>query len=273
MMSGESSRLTITKAAERIARSKGISDLSECGVRWSFDLPKLTDEKSLTKLRRFVERWQLEAIIIDPAYLAIPMSPASAGCSFVVGDYLRQSLSRLREDTGATPVLMHHSKDRPGKRPALSDLQWAGFGDWARQWVLLSRRKPYSAQRPTQHSLYLQIGSPIGHSSAWTLEIEDSVYESKWDVQVSADEGPQPRAEKTDRKAKADNADAESAEFDSLVLSHVPDNVDGLPSYKIADAAGRGRGETKSSLERLATVGKVRRIGEGTRGHRYTRSV
>jgi hypothetical protein len=267
MMSGESSRLTITKAAERIARSKGITDVRDCGVRWSFDLPKLTDQASLTRLRRFVERWQLEALVIDPAYLAMPMSPAQAGCSFVVGDYLRQSLSKLREDTGVTPVLIHHGKDCPTKRPQLSDIQWAGFADWARQWVMFSRRRPYSPHRPTEHGLYMQVGSPIGHNSAWKLEIEDSVYECRWRVQVTPDDGPKTRGDKPETDG---DAVPENGKLDELILSHVPFGEEGLARSAIATKAGRNNKVAGESRERLRTQGKVRRF-KGKRGDVYAR--
>ncbi|QDT56715.1 hypothetical protein Pan44_47720 [Caulifigura coniformis] len=273
MMSGESGRLVITKAADRIARSKGINSLAECDVRWCFDLPNLTDAESLTRLRRFVERWNLEALIVDPAYLALPMSSSTAGCFFSVGGHLRQSLTKLRQDTGVTPLLSHHAKDtgRSCRRPILSDLMWAGFAEWARQWILLSRRKLYSPQRPTHHDLYLQVGSPIGHSSAWSLEIEDSVFESKWSVGVAADDGPQQRLEKGEVTTSVNPIVPAASALDSLILSHVPEGEEGLAASAIASNAGRNNSSTKKALDRLFDEGKVRRL-DGKRGHVYVRA-
>ena len=62
---------------------------------------------------------------------------------------LFQTISRIAPDAGTTPLLAHHSKKGIGRglgrcEPLdLDDLAYAGVGEFARQWILLSRRKEY----------------------------------------------------------------------------------------------------------------------------------
>jgi hypothetical protein len=71
------------------------------------------------------------------------MSGTDAGNLFIQGEKLRP-INAICSETGCTFGLVHHC--RKGGRansfdpPELEDIAWAGFQEWARQWILVGRR-------------------------------------------------------------------------------------------------------------------------------------
>lgn len=193
--SGESGQATIKSLVTRIGRSKNV-DISKCPVSWGFELPKLGSDASLNGLTALIKRLELEVLIIDPMYLCLFAGMASPGPEpsnlFAVGPILSKA-SRACFNGGATLVLVHHSKKTGGAKNAtdldLDDLAFAGIGEFARQWILLGRRKRYVAGSGF-HELAMSCGSSIGCSSAWDLVIDEGPrgphsLPSNWDVSVT----------------------------------------------------------------------------------------
>ena len=86
-------------------------------------------------------------------------------------------LTKLGQETGCTIILCHHTrKNQKGPmdlfEPAeLEDIAWAGFPEWARQWLLLSRRRKYDPEQGGHHELWLNVGGSAGHSGLWGVKL------------------------------------------------------------------------------------------------------
>lgn len=190
LISGESGKATIQETARRVARSKPWVHLADYeNAFWSFDLPQLSDYASLTALRRFVRRHRLEVVILDPAYLMLALGD-DAGNLFKTGPLLRL-LTKLGEDEGCTIIVVHHLKKDVAVTsgpPELEGLAWSGFQEWARQWLLMSRRAPYDTDRTGHHELWFTSGGSAGHSVGKALDIEEGDRRDtggrRWQVEV-----------------------------------------------------------------------------------------
>ena len=70
----------------------------------------------------------------------------------------------------------------------LDDLSQAGFAESARQWLLLSRRSEF-VDECGHHELWMRTGGSAGHSSAWSIDIQEGTLSNhmlgqKWKVKV-----------------------------------------------------------------------------------------
>jgi len=140
-MSGESGLATIQETARRICKAAG-SSLSALNIIWSPDLPRFDKPGHHDALAEFLVADEIETLVIDPAYLAMP--GADAGNLFVQGELLR-TMTEVCGGNGVQLILAHHTKNRrePYEPPELSDIAWSGFQEFARQWILLGRRERY----------------------------------------------------------------------------------------------------------------------------------
>ena len=54
----------------------------------------------------------------------------------------------------------------------LDDMSQSGFAEFARQWILLSRRKDY-LDGSGLHELWMRSGGSAGNSSLWRLDVDE----------------------------------------------------------------------------------------------------
>lgn len=185
-MSGESGTGTIQETCRRIATAKGWQLEEVPNFHFTADLPKLGSTLDLQALEALIGAHAVDVLCIDPAYLTMPA--VDAGNLFAQGELLR-NLSALCESAEATVLLAHHfRKNREPKGvPDLDDLSWAGFAEFARQWLLLDRRDPY-VPGTGEHRLVMTAGGSAGHSGAWALDINEGAADAAagrmWDVTV-----------------------------------------------------------------------------------------
>ena len=186
IMSGESGLGTLQETAARICAAKGI-DLASIGVVWSDELPDFDDLRDMDGVAEFVKRDELGVLIIDPAYLC--MDPdGREGSIFKMGAMLGR-IAKVCLDAGATPAVVHHNKaTAPGREfhPAeLQDIAWAGFKQFARQWILLARQERYEPGTGN-HKLWLTAGGSNGHGTLKALDIREGIYpHRRWDLTVT----------------------------------------------------------------------------------------
>ncbi|MBP89018.1 MAG: hypothetical protein CMJ64_20275 [Planctomycetaceae bacterium] len=98
-------------------------------------------------------------------------------------------LSEFGQQTETTVILCHHFR-KNGERyamPELEELSQAGFAEWARQWLLISRHSKY--EEDGKHPLWIAAGGSDGHSGGYGVDIDEGVLQSDftgryWDVTV-----------------------------------------------------------------------------------------
>ncbi len=215
IMTGESGLATIQETARRICRAAGHNLADIGGLVFSEDLPQFGSVDHENALHRFIMDDELEVLIIDPAYLCLP--GADAGNLFVQGDLLR-GMSKVCTKTGCMMILAHHNRKTkvdPFSPPELEDIAWAGFQEFARQWILVGRREAYEPGTG-EHRLWLSVGGSAGHTALWAADISEGTRETEggrfWQVDLMhADEARQEveNRKHAEKKTKKDGQLAE----------------------------------------------------------------
>ena len=185
MMSGESGMGTLQKTARAVAAAKGFNLADIGGLIWSPDLPKFGNLLHMDALEKFMRDDELEALGIDPAYLAI-QTGGDEGSLFRMGELLR-SVSELCQHNGVTMLLAHHftkAASRDFEPPDLGSISWSGFSEFARQWWLLNRRSQY-VPGSGLHSLWFSAGGSAGHGGLWGVNVDEGLFpDRQWRVEV-----------------------------------------------------------------------------------------
>jgi hypothetical protein len=262
IMTGESGLATIKETIQRIAYAMGIEPSTITNLFISEKLPQLDSVAHLEALRRFIVEHGLKVLILDPAYMM--MSGADAGNLFVQGQLLR-GITELCQELGCTLIICHHTKRNIGRGdpyspPELEDIAWAGFQEWARQWLLVARREAYQPGTGL-HRLWMTSGGSAGHGGLWALNVTEGTTESDggryWQVDViSADDA---RAQVSDdQEAKRAQASQEALEANKKrllkVLAKYPD---GETKTNIRDFSGLHAGPFKAAFSALLMDGCI----------------
>ncbi len=265
VLSGESGGFTLQETARRIALARGRL-LTSAQVFWGFELPKLARQDHLDALAKMIRDNGVKVCFVDPAYLCLMGGPSEANLAsnvFAMGSLL-SGLSDVGRDTESTIVLVHHTRKqdrtKPFEVPELDDLAFAGFGEWARQWLLLNRRERYDGESG-EHRLWLNVGGSAGHSGTWALDIREGTVtddrsERTWAVSVikAADviERNQQEREQRREQKKADELQRDAEKVLS-VMGNTPQ-----AQSVIRDKAKLSTGRTKTAIDWLMESGKAR---------------
>ena len=191
ILSGESGLGTLQETARRVALSMDVQLSGIANLLWSDFLPQLEDARHLDALERMIAETKCEVLVVDPLYLC--MSGADAANLFIQGSLLRR-VSEICQRHGVALVLCHHTRKRSKLKnqgecdpPELDDLAWAGFAEFARQWLLLGRREAYEPGTG-EHKLWLSVGGSAGHGGLWAVDIDEGVSGKPrhWSVDLSS---------------------------------------------------------------------------------------
>lgn len=266
IMTGESGLSTIQETARRIAKAARHELKKIDNLIWSPDLPKFGDLKHMDSLGEFLTADAIEVVMIDPAYLCMPS--ADAGNLMAQGELLR-SMNDVCKKVGAMLVLAHHNtqsslRTRQNKAgydpPELEDIAWAGFQEWARQWLLVGRRQKYEPGTG-EHALWLNVGGSAGHSALWAVDISEGVYSPDtprtWKVSIrSGWDERQLRSQKAER-AKNEEIRTRENEWKLKLWDTMQRHPDGNTSSGYRDLAGLSGSQMKKAEALLDREGRI----------------
>ena len=237
-MSAESGLRKLTETCQRISAARGIDFADNRKLFIAPNVPRLGHAIDEDMLRRTITGYEIELVFVDPAYRALAGIGNDASNVFRVGELL-SSLDSISEDTGATIYLVHHcgKHSADGEAPELKDVAFAGFAEWARQWLLLAPRRAWNPDTG-EHSLWLAYGGSEGHAGCWGLDVCEGTIRDlrgqRWEVSVlTRDEVRQTESER--RKVEKQQRQVERNEHAQQAI------VEALKGI-------RGRRETKRQI-------------------------
>lgn len=268
LCSGESGLATIQETARRIARWMGWELAEVPNFVVTDDLPRLDDDVDLSEFRSLLERTEAEVVAIDPAYLCL--GGDDHGNLFKQGALLLR-VSQLCNELGVTPILCHHTRKHRAANvdtfdpPELEDIAWAGFQEFARQWLLVGRRELYDPGSGV-HRLWLNVGGSVGHGGLWALDVTEGRLDDPqgrtWAVAIAKASEAKQAAQKRKDEAKAKRS-AEQVEADRKAICEAVVKLPGQAGTKnkIRDATGFN---TKRFDPAFAAAIKARDLAETT---------
>lgn len=272
LISGESGKHTIQETARRVARAKDI-DLATADVLWDFRLPQLASAIELAELGRGLRASGAKASIIDPLYLTLLAGQGEQGLQATNLYDMGPLLLRVADtclNAGATPILAHHAKR--GRTTGafdpleLDDLAFSGVAEFARQWMLLSRRQAYEPGSGL-HRLWFSAGGSIGHGGLWAIDVDEGRLDEdfggrRWGVTVKTASDSMADAKQASEEAKR-RARQERNRSDDDKLLECLDRLDpDRKGFGCEKLIGELKGElskdrTKDAVERLRKEGIV----------------
>jgi len=258
---GEGGLAFICDVCRRICRAKGVEgeDSKLRLVPW---IPVLDTEQHLNALANVLRKTTPEFGFFDPFYQALGEASSAASNVYVMGQRM-QALLRVCEPTHTTPILVHHfKKTRDENSPAsLADLSQAGLAEFAGQWCLLSRQSPYDPERPGSHDLWLTLGSRLGHSARWSVQVEEGRQDVPggryWQTQVASPEDARDRV-KEQREQERNAKTTQRIEADKAVIIRAMSKYrPGETKSIVKDASGLRSEHFKAAFAELLREGDV----------------
>jgi len=284
--SGESGAPTIQAKAIACCKARGIR-LDDVDVCWSFDLPKLGMADHLVALYDLIRARKFDVVVIDPLYLSLLDANTASGANnlFAMGAAL-SPVAELGQATGATVLLAHHFRKSsavdPDEPAALEELSQSGAAEWARQWILLARREPYTGHG--RHALWLRLGGSAGHASLHAYDADEGNYLPdntdwrRWEVTVR--ETTDVRAEMEARKEERKQAVQASKEegYKERLLEALASHPEGETARTLREEAGLNSSFFAAAVrlaiqeERIEPV-QIRKGGRAYEGFRLTENA
>ena len=277
MLSGESGAATIQRtikaqleakqrfSADRLSKSNDL--LANLFV--GFTLPKFGVQESVAALEAFLDEGKFDVLFIDPLYLCLLSGDANAQASslFDMGPRLLE-IATICLKRAVTPILLHHftkskSQAQHGKwlPPELGDLSFGGVTEFARQWLLLSRREAYDDGQGLQ-KLYMRLGGSAGFSSLWALDVDQGTLNTdfegqKWNVEIRTyldQKRVDLDAKELEEMQKA--ADRKTAERNA-VLNSLRGSADGKTQTLIVEETKLATARIREVLSNLVEIGQI----------------
>lgn len=240
-LSGESGLATLQETALRICRVMGCDLAAVDGFTLCTTLPRLHDASDLAECERFLAETESEVAIADPLYLML--TGDDAGNLFKQGALLR-AWAEMCQSLNVTGILCHHTKSTvvdPYAPAELDHLAWSGCAEFARQWLLVSRREQYEPGSGT-HRLWLTAGGSAGHSGLWAVDVNEGTVAAPEGRQwiVGVENATAARAAAAERKAdQTEHRQREQLSIDRTTVCRVLAKYpDGLAQTAIRDNCG-----------------------------------
>jgi hypothetical protein len=259
-MSGESGMATLQETANRICSAANYELADMAGLFWSERLPQFNNVAHLEAVRQAMIDHEVDVLAIDPVYLAMP--GADAGNLFIQGGMLRE-ISYVCQEVGATLILVHHLRKNTGdpyEPPELQQSAWAGFSEFARQWLLIGRREKYEPGTG-EHRLWLSVGGSAGHSALWGLDISEGVRGGDrgrfWDVNLHGVDEVRDQAQREKERLKAEQLRKRDEEDHRKMLDVLRQCRDGETKNVLRELTGLNTQRAGTALKSLIGAGRA----------------
>jgi hypothetical protein len=171
-MQREGGPANLQETVKRICAAKAIDPASVTDLHISTNLPNIEDPKHHAAIRYFLKTTGAKVLFLDNAYLCMSgddwSNVAKIGGKLLIA-------KDIAAEFGATLVYTHHTRKTlvdPHKPLDIQDASGAGFGEFAGQWVMLSRRREY-VLGSGKHQLHMALGNRIGDSGLWAPNIDE----------------------------------------------------------------------------------------------------
>lgn len=256
-VSGESGEKTIQETSNRICASKGKS-LASLNIKWGFNLPRLSVGCDLLEFRDLLVENSIQLVILDPLYLCLLDEQSANQASNLLGMGPRlNKLTELLQGTDCTIVCIHHARKNtlnPYAPLELEDMAMAGFAEWARQWILWSRREDYE-QGSGVHRLWMNVGGSAGHNSLWGVNINEGhpdLYGGRyWQVEIESGSDLRKEQQTSRQQAKESRIEEAIKGRQAKVMETLRNYPDGLSKSAIGEKSGVNARHTGHCLELL----------------------
>lgn len=246
VLSGESGKKTLRSNLKAMCLDLGLTLREIDNLSLADWVPRFDDHKQLGKLSEKIKEVGAEVVIIDPIYLAMPGE--SAGNMFVQGTMLR-SVNDVCRSNGATLVMVHHTTKARRKFAEVQDLAFAGFSQFVRWWMMLSRVGSYNPAYA--HVLNLNVGGSAGHSSKWSAAIctgQQGAPAWRAIAKEYSAEATQPEESRSGKR---------NADLVTLATNFLTGKTDGETTSNIGKQLGRNNTCIKKVIERMIESGAV----------------
>lgn len=171
--SDESSKRDIDNMIDRALASKH-RKRSDCLLFATRYTPKFTDDALVDCLCREVQRNKLDIVFIDPLNHAIGEAAKDLSNTPMTSQLLAKINNMLRKHNCIMIVNDHANKPAARKHSlSLEDMSYGGAAAWTRQWLLVSRTRPY--EEDGEHQLNIRYGGSAGHSGRCDVHISEGV--------------------------------------------------------------------------------------------------
>lgn len=264
VMSGESGMPTIKETIDRICCSKELDMAQVDGLIVTPDLPKISDPAHVDALVEWVKQYKFGAVVLDPFYLLLG-GEADVANLFAQGEKLR-TIGDAVNSAGAGVVLIHHLKKNTiteANQPSeLGDLSHAGIAEWARQWLLWSRRATYQPGTG-YHPLWLTVGGSSGHSGLYAVDVNEGAYSPGtpryWQVDITtAGEARDTAKERRDEERAAKQAKRLDTSMAAIVRAMLTEPLKaGATKTKIKNSTTLNTADFSAAMERLVDTLQV----------------
>jgi hypothetical protein len=197
-ISAESGKAALRETCRRILAAKELTAWEEdIPLHWCFQSPQLANASHLGGLERKLEELRPGVLLLDPAYLIILGGLRDGQSNLAAVGACMSNVQQLCEQYGCTLIVLHHCLKTVARQIQtftplqLSDMHGAGFAEFTRQWILLTRVSPF-IPRKYCHELHMSVGGSAGHSGEWQIfvdeggEVANPLHDRVWKVSVAS---------------------------------------------------------------------------------------
>jgi hypothetical protein len=199
-----------------------------------------------------------DLVLIFDATYGFVGGDAKAENLFAMADVLG-IMQNLGEQVDADVWLVHHYRKNTTGFPDLDDLSWAGFGEWADSWLLLTHREPAQADQGL-FKLGLVAGSREGFETCFEIDADLGVMNDlgyhDHPPQFTANRIPTIEAHEWGRKSQR-SADMRQAQTRRAILEIVTDEPYDYVKTQVLKLVGGNDTEVRNMFDRLADDGRI----------------